>query len=49
MLASATTVMILEQEGNGLSVFAVNGHMMIVLKMLCMILMERKSCSHCVC
>lgn len=49
VLASATTVMTLEQEKNGSSVFVVDGYMKIVLKMLCMILMERKTCTHCVC
>ena len=49
-LASATTVMTLEQEENGLSVPVVNGYTKTVLRlrMLCMMLMEKKNCAHCV-
>ena len=47
-LASATTVMTLEQEENGLSVLVVDGYAKIVLRMLCMMVMEKKNCARCV-
>ena len=46
-LASATTVMTLEQEKNGLSVLVVDGYTKIVLKMLCDINGKEKLCPLC--
>ena len=45
----ALTVMTLEQEENDLSVLVVDGYTKTVVRMLCMMLMEKKNCARCVC